>query len=308
MIKRLSKADERKLLAWYNSQDKSSKLKKMVDFVTPEIWMMMPMLWLMSRAQMTPDSFRANVLTFLFFISSFVAGLRCFYEAIRKFKRLTSEYETLPKKGFKKIYADVDRIAKRMKIKGKISIRFDNSIRSSPHMYNDWWGESIHLVLPRNLILLQKRDRAAFHAIIAHELGHVLQEDTYLWFVSRVNQISFTIWQTVFIIAIFVAEADFGDSTLLLVYLSWPIWRRAASSNMYRSSRKRSELRADIASIIYAKNFKIVEVLSRGNEENNKKEYHPTPTERIQNIVKILHQNEIAYPQELVSPYLIEPA
>jgi hypothetical protein len=151
---------------------------------------------------------------------------------------------------------------------------------------------SIHLIVPPSFHSYAKNDSQKAAGVIAHELGHVLQSDALLYPLSLVYfrivrpvffplvvfgvlTGAFGLWTTGLEAAYSLHVLFFGLNFLVLVSLAYGFYRVSRD-------RKRSDVLADAASVLYSGNDNILEVLKELDDASGRSGFsHPGPFYRF---------------------------
>lgn len=181
---------------------------------------------------------------------------------------------------FKGVWVTVDELVSAMNLqKEDISIYYLHSNSFEAHVLKK--ANNVSIYLTRNIISFYSQDKEKFKAILAHELGHVLQNDTRFLLVG-VN--------TLIIPAILVA---IGGVSLMITGTSLGLFSAFGGIVIltfakFFSKRRESEYLADTASLCFLQNENILNVIHTASNETNGL-FYPTKTDRINylnNVIK----------------------
>jgi hypothetical protein len=158
----------------------------------------------------------------------------------------------------------------------------------------------VHLVLPPNFFLLAQQEPSKSKAILAHELGHVLQADSKLFLITETY---LSIINKIFIPLIVVGIAFrfylilFSNMSNELAGNEWfylgflfdvvVISFLVDGFNKITQARKQSEFLADTAALLYTGNKSIVDIL-KNLKDREKNSIHPDKQARLDHINKII--------------------
>jgi hypothetical protein len=206
------------------------------------------------------------------------------------------------------IKSTVIQLAKSMNIDPDLILYWGILNRSNyPSIEEDLNAGQINLLLPINFIMNFNKNKDEGAAILAHELGHVLQKDTQLYLntdayfnVIRSLLIPGTI-VSIIVQIIFacskqglnlIASSDIFQVVIALValYDIWLLHYLTKGFETLRETRRESEKLADTASVIFANGNALIEVLKRIKESGtNAIATHPDKVERIEHINYLLN-------------------
>lgn len=212
-----------------------------------------------------------------------------------------------------KLYRCVYDLANDMHIAtDRIRLWFDNSREIAPSCTTRWG--KVHIICPSGFINLFTSDHASAKAMLAHELGHVLQKDSSLWRVVGAARycVVFLIGLRVLEIAIFIlgmlffttsnSRNQYGDPWILSVILyAIYIAIQVGACKFITYSKKRSELGADVLASNIVTPSVVIDALKKYLSNRVSKEFffpsHPTLSERINNIKTYFARYDDANPQ-----------
>ncbi|MBA4850931.1 M48 family metalloprotease [Emticicia sp. BO119] len=190
-----------------------------------------------------------------------------------------TSYKKIDRNSFQSIWTSIDYIAKSMNIDMPVNLYYLQENNFEAHVINN--EEHIDLFLSRQMISFHSQDIDKFQAIIAHEFGHVIQGDTKFLLSSVYSLRKSFVISIIGLIVTFLIGIDFWSFVALSV----------ASFFFYTNfveRRHKSEYLADIASLCYLQNDKILDVLNLSVTKDSP--YYPTKIQRINNLNKILHR------------------
>jgi hypothetical protein len=169
----------------------------------------------------------------------------------------------------------------------------------------------IHLLVPLHFLSLLEETEEESRAVLAHELGHVLQEDTKLYLFTDAY---FTVIRDLLLPAVVVnfvvsigllfvkgvasslSSPQFVVPYIIEVCLNlFIIYYLQKGFEELRTTRRTSELLADTASVIYADGSAlkaVLECLPDLGVENRAAATHPGKYERIEHIDGLLHLDQ----------------
>jgi len=199
-----------------------------------------------------------------------------------------------------KLYRCVYDLANDMHIAtDRITLWFDNSKELAPSCTTRWG--KVHIICPSGFINLFTSDHASAKAMLAHELGHVLQRDSSLWRVVAAARycVVFSVGLRVLEIAFFILGILFfttsrppnkyGDPWILSV-VTYGIYIaiQLGACKFITYSKKMSELGADILASNVVTPFVVIDAVRKYVSDRASKELffrsHPTVAERVNNI------------------------
>ena len=208
------------------------------------------------------------------------------------------------------LYKCVFDLAKEMQIEtDRITIWFDNVYDVTPSCTTRWGR--VHLICPLGFINLFTSDFTSARAMLAHELGHVLQRDSSLWRVVGAARycVAVLISLRAFEILIFIfgvlflaapSHNRYGDSWILsVVAYALLIAIQVGACKLITYSRKRSELGADIVAANVVTPLAVIDALKKHFPDPPKEFWfksHPTISERVTNIEICSAQSDGSYP------------
>ena len=208
------------------------------------------------------------------------------------------------------LYRCVFDLAKSLQVDtGRITIWLDNSQETVPSCTTRW-GQ-VHLICPLGFLNLFTSDRQSAKAMVAHELGHVVQRDTSLWRVVGVARYSilFFTGETVLLIAFFIlgtvfrpasraAVSSVDDWILTVLAYAFLIAIQIGACKLITFSKRESELGADLLASTAVTPLAVIGAVSKYLSHNQSRERffrsYPTLKERIDNIETYFAQQALA--------------
>jgi hypothetical protein len=179
-----------------------------------------------------------------------------------------------------------------------------------PSVEVDKFGK-INLLLPLNFIHFFEQNKPEAKAILAHELGHVLQHDTKIYLetdsyfeVIRMILFPLGIFNLLIHLYLLFASGNYakiaGSDPLIIITCIIFIWDITLIVYLYngfkilREARRDSERLADTAAVLYADGSSLISVLERIKNDfvkHKSNATHPDKMDRIENINSVLKLN-----------------
>lgn len=126
------------------------------------------------------------------------------------------------------------------------------------------------ITIPRNLLVLSKKDPELYEAIMSHEMSHVEQGDSGIWMNFYLDQ---------------RCAYSFQDLILNLI-----IGKEKRLIKKYKTFNSSAEYLADLGSFIFTGSTKIFDFLNGGYISEQEGDFHPGIEKRIQFLKAILYQ------------------
>lgn len=209
---------------------------------------------------------------YIIVILSFLLITPFIFSRIRNRLKNTS-YKKLDRNSFKGIWELTDDLTHKMQIKKNVEIYFLQINSFEAHVSKS--KSCIKLYLSRSLISFYSQDKEKFKAIIAHEFGHVLQNDTLLLLIGVKSLRTISNLSVVGCILGFLTGSD--TKIVFLYYLLSLVYYKG-----FKVMRHRAEYLADVASACYLGNRVIIDVLNLSDAKTDP--YYPSKEERIEYI------------------------
>lgn len=152
---------------------------------------------------------------------------------------------------------------------------------SMPSVAEDSGGSV--LVLPMGFLTLFRQDPAGAQAVLAHEIGHIKERDTWIFHERRAFSTLFLfLFAPALTLLTLISTASQSPVTLSMVPAVATFWTGVKSRRGLRSARLESELRADRYGCVYADGHALVRVLQQHLVQTEiATDNHPSPVERV---------------------------
>ncbi|SHL34843.1 M48 family metalloprotease [Flavobacterium chilense] len=189
-------------------------------------------------------------------------------------------YTKLTRDSFNGIWLTIDELASSMNIQSKsINIYYLHTNSFEAHVLKK--DNKILLYLTRNIVSFYSQDKEKFKSIIAHELGHILQNDSRFMLVGLNLMIIPTLLVFIggFLLLVSGTSLELFSSFGGIIFLTF---------FKFVTKRKESEFLADTASLCYLESTHILEVIE-ASEVTTAKFFYPTKNERVvylNNVIK----------------------
>ena len=148
-----------------------------------------------------------------------------------------------------------------------------------------------HVLVPIKFVALARRDRRHATALLAHELGHVVQQDSRLWIPSSTFSSAIaTVARpaTIFLVGLSFANGSIGLFVILQLLALLQMWR---IERAIIGARRQAEKLADLAAVVYADGTALLEAVAAMPElPPDFQSLHPSRRERHAAIVAILRR------------------
>ncbi|MCB0560757.1 MAG: hypothetical protein H6573_02085 [Lewinellaceae bacterium] len=244
----------------------------------------------------------------LFFLLSFLVFIFYFvflYRAFSTFKNsITRQVSSKNLKGidsekFPAVAKMVYDISNKMEIEKKINIYVSNQNSYLPSI--EEYSREVYLILPKNFLLLVRKFPKRAESLLAHEFGHVLQEDTETWKkivfflnfkIKKKTLIDFinALYYLIFIIGLFFLPWQGALFLFASVYRNYRTSKQISEMMKYRST---SEELADTAAIIYSDGYKLCESILHYVRDDALERVHPLKNQRRSWIIRTMKRWDI---------------
>jgi Zn-dependent protease with chaperone function len=159
-------------------------------------------------------------------------------------------------------------------------IRLQRSKKGTPSVSEDSQGAI--LVIPTSFLVLFASDPDGGKAVIAHELGHLVHKDSWIYYDMQLfrwvfNYVVFPVTVLVFVVS--VGSASFVSLSVVPIVWAWKTGRSLNRSMVH--VRHESELRADRTACDHADGWALIRVLNL-HIVGGKSKTHPDPETRVQ--------------------------
>ncbi|MFK8008404.1 MAG: M48 family metalloprotease [Saprospiraceae bacterium] len=323
------------LLSWYHlsiksNQEKSKLLRKDLRFVFGYLSLSTILIFSNTFYSIFIVDKEESTTNF-FFVGFFLVGLILFIYLVRLYLFVKRGMSTFQRNVENKNFLPLSNLEGEfmeklfMKLANDMNIDFERVVfwRSSSKTYLPSIVESkklINVVLPMNFFLLCVKNPDEVKALMAHEFGHVLQNDTNLWlfvevFSKGMKKFFYKAVKGIFDSSYYSAIASpfiiiilllmdknpnylnqFGTLIInlliiLLLYRLVKILKKAP--NQVKVSRRKSEELADTASILFANGLAMEDVLKKYARDSDDEMIHPKRAERVRVIMDKLRKYQI---------------
>lgn len=268
---------------WYRKRVKIAWQRKLLRLYEPELVFCVIFFIMLANFELRPTGVLFGVVVG----ASMMAGFYSKRNEIQHQLKLEAGCSGVSRSDFGHVWIEIERLQDAMELRKptRLYYRPSNSYVAYVH---ERWGE-IHLVIPRNLFVLARRKPRQFSAILAHELAHVLQQDSYMWFSRRLNVASYVyVTAVVAVYLLFFCNIHEGRNALLAFCLGYPLYRATQQDKEFAKARWESELNADAAALLYSSPTAITEVLAGTYFSDHTSETLPSLKERLNSLQRLV--------------------
>jgi Peptidase family M48 len=229
-------------------------------------------------------------------------------------------FDTLDRKISLPMIHTIHRLSNEMGVVNSITIWLDRKTQSSaPSISSD--KRHADLLIPLPFLKLWSKDVEAASAIIAHELSHLVQDDSKYWYypsvMVKVLIIQFAIESIIYLFLTynFIRLGQFNQIAYLGQFTNLEVWFVQnidlivsfivflISYSYVLSSLRKSEKTADLAALAFTSPSAITKALQYFETGNTRKlfkfiGFHPTTTQRLKNIETTLTTSSSELPEK----------